>query len=72
MTSLAITGAWYCPARRHLDLMFASGRRYRYSHVPEDVARRFAIADVKGRFFNGEIRGHFPCQPLDEALARAA
>lgn len=72
MTSLAILGAWYLPARRELDLLFPSGRRYRYFGVPEDVARRFAEAEVKGRFYNGEIRNRFACREIGEDLRSAA
>ena len=72
MTSFAIIGAWYLPARRELDLLFPSGQRYRYANVPMDVARRFAEADIKGRFYNAEIRGRYACTALDEALPDAA
>ena len=72
MTSPAIRGAWYVPNRRQLDLMFASGRRYRYANVPADVARRFAEALSKGRFYNSEIRNCFACTELDTELAQVA
>lgn len=72
MTHPAIRGAWYLPARRQLDLLFGSGRHYRYSNVPADVARRFAEADSKGRFYNKEIRGNYACTQLDAMLADAA
>lgn len=72
MTSLAILGAWYLPSRRELDLLFPSGRRYRYLGVPEDVARRFAEAEVKGRFYNTEIRNRFSCREIGEELAQVA
>lgn len=72
MTSLAILGAWYLPSRRELDLLFPSGRRYRYLNVPEDVARRFAEAEVKGRFYNAEIRNRFACREIGEELRSAA
>ncbi len=72
MTHPAIRGAWYLPNRRQLDLMFASGRRYRYANVPADVARRFADASFKGRFYNNEIRNRFACTELDLDLAEVA
>ena len=72
MTQFAIRGAWYLPNRRQLDLLFASGRHYRYSNVPAEVARRFADAMSKGRFYNAEIRGRFACLALDAELADVA
>ena len=67
-----IRGAWYLPNRQQLDLMFASGRHYRYSNVPADLARRFASAMSKGRFYNAEIRNRFACIELGEDSAQAA
>lgn len=72
MTHPAIRGAWYQPGRRSLDLLFASGRHYRYSNVPAQVAQRFAHAMSKGRFYNAEIRGKFICSELGAEMARVA
>jgi hypothetical protein len=72
MTHPAIRGAWYLPARRQLDLLFGSGRHYRYANVPEHIALRFAGALSKGRFYNSEIRGKFACTQLDAELADVA
>ncbi len=62
--SSVIGGAWYLPHRQELDLLFTSGRRYRYSHVPSGVARGFVEAASKGGFYNREIRNRFPCREL--------
>ena len=67
-----IRAAWYQPNRRQLDLLFGSGRHYRYSNVPADVARRFACAQSKGRFYNQEIRGSYACAELGTELDAAA
>ena len=72
MSHPAIRGAWYLPHRRQLDLMFGSGRHYRYFNVPADLARRFATALSKGRFYNHEIRGRFDCSEIGVDSARAA
>lgn len=72
MTHPAIRGAWYLPNRRQLDLLFGSGRHYRYSNVPAEVADRFAGAISKGRFYNSEIRGNYPCSEIGAAMADAA
>ena len=62
--SSVIDGAWYLPHREELDLLFASGRRYRYSRVPPGIARSFVAATSKGRCYNYEIRNRFPCREL--------
>ena len=72
MTHPAIRGAWYLPNRRSLDLLFGSGRHYRYANVPADVAHRFAAAAFKGRYYNAEIRGRYACTQLDTELADVA
>ena len=72
MISTAISGAWYMPARKELDLLFTSGRRYRYSGVPPVVAERFSGALSKGHFFNREIRNHYRCYELDGELPQVA
>ena len=67
-----IRAAWYQPGRRTLDLMFGSGRQYRYTNVPADIARRFACASSKGRFYNGEIRGRYASTDLGAELDAVA
>lgn len=72
MTHPAILGAWYLPNRRQLDLLFGSGRHYRYDNVPAPLARRFANALSKGRFYNAEIRGKYACSELGAELDQVA
>ena len=72
MTHPAIRGAWYLPNRRQLDLLFGSGRHYRYANVPAHVAHRFAEAAFKGRFYNSEIRNKYACTELDAEFANVA
>ncbi|WP_118858271.1 KTSC domain-containing protein [Sphingomonas mesophila] len=72
MTSTAISGAWYLPAREELELLFTSGRRYRYHGVPANVAERFAMALSKGQFFNHEIRDRYRCRELIADLPQVA
>jgi lysyl-tRNA synthetase class 2 len=68
--STVIHGAWYLPERRELDLLLASGRRYRYSEVPADVANGFVEAPSKGGFYNSAIRNRFPCREISAAPRR--
>ena len=72
MISMAISGAWYLPARKELELLFTSGRRYRYFGVPAVVAERFSEAISKGQFFNREIRNHYRCAEFDAELSQVA
>ena len=72
MTSSAISGAWYLPNRRQLDLMFTSGRRYRYADVPPEIATGFAEAASKGRFYNAEIRDKYAFTEVDADLSKVA
>jgi hypothetical protein len=62
--SSVIREAWYRPDLRELELLLWSGRRYLYTHVPADIAERFAGAESKGRFYNRAIRNCFPCHEL--------
>jgi len=68
--SSVIRGAWYLPDRQQLDLLFTTGRRYRYSLVPRSIAEGFTSAQSKGRFYNQEIRNRFPCQEIGETRRR--
>ncbi len=68
--SSVIHGAWYLPDSRELDLLLVSGRRYRYSDVPPDVAQAFVAAPSKGGYYNRWIRNRFPCRELGAAQRR--
>lgn len=72
MASSVIRGAWYVPDREELDLLFVSGRRYVYSQVPPTVARAFAEAQSKGRFYNDRIRNRFACREVGPPRRRYA
>jgi hypothetical protein len=70
MASTVIRGAWYVPDREELDLLFVSGRRYIYSDVPLAIARAFAEAQSKGRFYNHQIRNRFACREVGKQRSR--
>lgn len=72
MMSMAIGGAWYLPQRQELEVLFASGRRYRYFGVPLSLAERFSAALSKGQFFNREIRSRYRCVEIDGELSKVA
>ena len=59
MPSTVIRSFEYRPAKRELDILFTTGRRYVYRDVPPEAAERFRGAFNKGRHFNSRIRGAY-------------
>ena len=64
MPSTVIRRFAYDPAGRALDVLFVTGRCYRYREVPAEVAEEFRESFSKGRFFNARIRDRYPCERL--------
>ncbi len=71
MPSTVIRRFAYRPADLALDVEFTSGRVYRYSGVPEEVALAMRRAFSKGSFFNRGIRPAYPHTRLPEWPAPA-
>ena len=65
MPSTVIRRFDYSPDRRELVVLFTTGRRYRYSDVPEQAALAFRAAFSKGAHFNRHIRDRFACVELE-------
>ena len=65
MPSSVIRRFEYHLDRQELEILFVTGRRYLYSDVPEEAARRFRAAFAKGSHFNRHIRDRYPCRELD-------
>jgi lysyl-tRNA synthetase class 2 len=59
MPSSVIRSYRYDASDQHLDMVFVSGRRYRYHDVPERIYREMRTAFSKGEFFNARIRDRF-------------
>ena len=59
MPSSVIRSYHYDPRRRQLELLFVSGRRYRYHDVPEETWHGIRQAFSKGEYFNSNIRDHY-------------
>jgi hypothetical protein len=59
MPSSVIRRFHYDAAQQTLDVLFVTGRVYRYADVPADLVERFRGAFAKGRFFNARIRDRF-------------
>lgn len=43
-----------------LEVQFTHGGVYQYFNVPAFMYERLLTADSLGRFFNAEIKGHYP------------
>jgi KTSC domain-containing protein len=59
MPSRVIRSHHYDPIEHYLDLVFVSGRRYRYHEVPEETYDAMLRAFSKGEFFNENIRDQY-------------
>jgi KTSC domain-containing protein len=59
MPSSVIRSYRYDPLQRRLELVFVSGRRYRYHDVPEETYSAMRRAFSKGEFFNAHIRDQY-------------
>ena len=59
MPSSVIRSYSYDPVEHHLDVLFVSGRRYRYHDVPEEIYDEMRRSFSKGEFFNDRIRDQF-------------
>lgn len=60
MPSSVIKRFDYLPDEHALDILFVSGRRYRYHGVPEAEASAMRTAFSKGEYFNAHIRDQYP------------
>jgi lysyl-tRNA synthetase class 2 len=59
MPSSVIRSYRYDPQQHQLELVFVSGRRYRYHDVPAETYSAMRHAFSKGEFFNAHIRDQF-------------
>jgi len=66
MPSTVIRSFRYLPRERQLEIVFVTGRRYRYLDVPERTHAEMRQAFSKGEFFNSRIRDHFAFVRLED------
>jgi lysyl-tRNA synthetase class 2 len=59
MPSTVIRAFAYRAEARELDIVFTTGRRYRYRDVPPDAVDALSAAFSKGRHFNAQIRDRY-------------
>ena len=65
MPSTVIRRFDYDSGEQALDIIFTTGRIYRYRDVPPEVVERFRAAFSKGRFFNARIRDGYEFTELE-------
>ena len=58
--SSAIAKIGYSKRRRILEIEFVNGAVYRYTDVPVMVYRELMSAESKARFYDSNIRRHYP------------
>jgi lysyl-tRNA synthetase class 2 len=59
VVSSMIAGVEYDDETGELDVLFSSGKTYRYFDVPEDIYARLLEAKSKGQFFNEVIKDEY-------------
>lgn len=67
MPSTVIRAFAYRAEARELDILFTTGRRYRYREVPPDAVDALDAAFSKGRHFNAHIRDRYDYYELEPA-----
>jgi hypothetical protein len=67
MPSSVIRSFRYLPRDHQLEIVFVTGRRYRYLEVPEHIHTAMRQAFSKGEYFNRVIRDHFAFVRLEDA-----
>ncbi|MEW6579566.1 MAG: KTSC domain-containing protein [Chloroflexota bacterium] len=64
LNSSNLRAVGYDPATRTLEIEFQNGHIYQYSGVPPSSYKALMAAESHGRYFNGYIRGAFPCRQV--------
>lgn len=64
VSSSNLRSVGYDPATRTLEIEFMNGHIYQYSGVPQSSYTALMAAESHGRYFNGRIRGAFPCRQV--------
>ena len=60
VTSGNLAEIGYDPDLETLEIQFRHGGVYQYYNVPSFMNERMKASDSLGRFFNAEIKGHYP------------
>ena len=60
VNSKAIASIGYSKRRHILEIEFVNGAVYRYLEIAPSVYRDLMIADSKTRYYDANIKGHYP------------
>jgi len=66
ISSTMASALGYDKQRKILQIEFNSGSVYQYADVEMETWERFLASNSKGKFFNKEIKGHYPSHCLDD------
>lgn len=66
ISSTMASAMGYDKQRKILQIEFNSGSVYQYADVEIETWQCFLNSDSKGKFFNKEIKGHYPSHCLDD------
>lgn len=58
--SHALAAIGYSKRLHALEVEFVNGAVYRYNNVPPEIYRDLLDAPSKARFYDANVRGHFP------------
>ncbi len=61
LDSTLVEAAGYDMAMEELEVIFTSGRTYRYVQVPRRIYEALLAADSKGQFMHAQVLGVYPC-----------
>ena len=67
VSSSAIKAIGYDPKPKVLEVMFLSGRIYRYFHVPPERYDALRKAESVGAYLNREIKGRYDYERVEAA-----
>ena len=70
--STAIAKVGYSKRRHILEIEFVNGAVYRYSDVPLSVYQDLMSAESKARFYDSNIRKHYPSVLVRQRLKEEA
>ena len=59
--SALLEAAGYDAAMQELEVIFASGKTYRYIGVPRSVYTELLAAESKGQFMHARVMGIYDC-----------
>lgn len=65
ITSTTMLAAGYDNDQRLLEIVFHTGKVYRYRDVPQHIFVSLMQAESKGKYFNDYIRDVFPFEEID-------